>query len=69
MDLSMWRIEMVCEICGQVAENVVAYELHKALGHEPWYVQLIATLVGTVLAGMLVNEVAKAAPKIAKELF
>ena len=60
---------MVCAICGQVAENVVAYEVHKALGHEPWYVQLIATVGGTALAVMAVNEVVKAAPKIAKELF
>jgi hypothetical protein len=60
---------MVCAICGQVAENVVAYELHKALGHEPWYVQLVATVVGTVVTGMVVTTVVKAAPKIAKELF
>lgn len=51
---------MVCAICGQVVHSAVEYEVHKHLGHEPWYVQLGAFIVVAVV----INAVVKAAPKL-----
>lgn len=54
---------MVCPICGQVADSAVEYEVHKHLGHEPWYVQLGAVIVGVIVVAVVINAVAKVAPK------
>ena len=59
---------MDCPICGQVAENVVDYEVHKRMGHQPWYVQVGAIALGTLLLTAMLTAVAQASPKVARKL-
>lgn len=40
---------MACPTCGQVAGNVVDYEVHRHLGHQAWYVQVGARVLGTLV--------------------
>ena len=60
---------MQCSICGQVAESVVAYEVHRHLGHEPWYVQVGAIALGTLLFTALLTAVVQASPKVVRKLY
>lgn len=59
---------MTCLICGQLAENVVDYEVHKRMGHQPWYVQLAAMIVGAVVLTSLLMLAVQTAPKITRKL-
>jgi hypothetical protein len=55
---------MTCPIGGQVAENVVAYGAHKRLGHEPWYVQYAAILLGTIVLTAVPSAAVATVPKL-----
>ncbi|MGC8473720.1 MAG: hypothetical protein ACP5PW_04845 [Candidatus Dormibacteria bacterium] len=60
----MEELVMTCPICGQVAENVVAYEVHKRLGHESWYVQYAAILLGTIVLTVVLSAAVATAPRL-----